>query len=54
MIIIPFAAAWMNLEIVIISKVSQIKRNTVWHLLYVKSKKKQYKCSCKTEGDSQT
>ena len=39
--IMPFAATWMNLEIVTLSEVSQ--RRIIWHPLYVKSKKKWYK-----------
>ena len=36
--IMPFAATWMDLEIVILSEVSQRKTNIIYHL-YVKSKK---------------
>ena len=35
--IMPFAATWMDLEIIILREVSQIKTNIVY-LLYVKSK----------------
>ena len=38
--ILPFAATWMNLEIVILSEVRQRKTNTMWYCLYVESKKK--------------
>ena len=36
--IIPSAATWMDLEIIILNEVSQT--NTIWHHLYVESKKK--------------
>ena len=39
----PFAATWMGLETVILSEVSQRRRNILWHPLYVESKKKWYK-----------
>ena len=35
----PFAATWMDLEITIVSEVSQAKTNTIWSHLYVESKK---------------
>ena len=35
--IIPFATTWMNLEIIILSEVSQTKTNIILYLLYVKS-----------------
>ena len=35
--IIPFVATWMGLEMIILSEVSQT--NTIWHRLYVESKK---------------
>ena len=37
--IIPFAATWMDLEIIMLSEVSQRKTNIVWCHLYVESKK---------------
>ena len=41
--IMPFAATWMDLEIVTLSEVSRTKRNIIWYCLYVDSKKKWYK-----------
>ena len=38
--IMPFAATWMGLEIVILSDVRQRRRNSTWHPLYVESKMK--------------
>ena len=37
--IMPLAPTWMDLEIVILSEVSQRKRNIIWYRLYVESKK---------------
>ena len=34
----PFAATWMDLEIIILSEESQKKTNTIWYHLYVESK----------------
>ena len=36
----PFAAMWTDLEIIILSEVSQPKTSIIWYHLYVKSKKK--------------
>ena len=36
--IMPFAATWMKLEIIILSEVSQTKTNTIQYHLYVESK----------------
>ena len=36
--IIPFAATWVDLEIIILSEVSQTKTNNIWYHLYVESK----------------
>ena len=36
--VMPSAATWMNLEIIILIKVSQRKTNTMWYHLYVESK----------------
>ena len=35
----PFAATWMDLEIVILSEESERKTNIIWYRLYVESKK---------------
>ena len=35
----PFAATWMNLEIIILSEVSQRETN-IWHLQYMESKRR--------------
>ena len=37
--IMPFAATWMDLEIIILSEVNQTKTNIIWSHLYVESKK---------------
>ena len=34
----PFAATWMDLEIITLSEVRQRKTNTIWYHLYVESK----------------
>ena len=39
----PFVAAWMDLEIITLSEVSQTKTNAIWYDLCVESKKKNYK-----------
>jgi len=36
----PFAATWMDLQIIILRKVSQTKTNSMRYHLYVKSEKK--------------
>ena len=38
--IMPFAATWMDLEIIILSEISQRKARTPLYHLYVESKKK--------------
>ena len=54
--IMPFAATWMDLEIIILSEVSQKeKTNTIWYHLYVESKKNDInELIYKTKTDSQT
>ena len=55
--IVPFAATWMDLEIIILSEVSQIKTNIIRYHLYVVSKKKKNNTNeliYKTEIDPQT
>ena len=41
--IMPFAVTWTDLEIIILSEVSQTKINIIWCRLHVESKKKRYK-----------
>ena len=36
----PFVATWMDLEIILLSEVSQSETNIIWYHLYVKPKKK--------------
>ena len=36
----PFAATWMDLEIIILSEVRKKKTNIIWYHFYVESKKK--------------
>ena len=36
--IMPFAAMWMKLEILILSEVRKRKTNTIWYHLYVEAK----------------
>ena len=51
--IMPFAATWMDLEIIILSEVSQIKRNIIRYPLYVESfKNDTNELIYKTETDS--
>ena len=35
----PFVATWMDLEIIILSEVSQTETNIIWYHLYVESEK---------------
>ena len=37
--IMPFAATWMDLEIIILSEVSQTKKDILYDIIYVESKK---------------
>ena len=37
--IMPLVATWMDLEIIILSEISQTKTNTMWYHLYVESRK---------------
>ena len=49
------AATWMNLEIIILCKLTtQRKTNTIWYGLYVKSKKNTNEFIYKIETDSET
>ena len=41
--IMPFAATWMDLEIIILTEASQTETNIIWHHLYVEPKQKLYK-----------
>jgi len=50
--IVPFAAPWMDLEIIILSEVRQRKTNTIRHHLHMKSKTMIKMCTYETETDS--
>ena len=50
--IMPFAATWMDLQIIKLSEVSQRKTN-IWYHLYVESRKMIQMNLYKTETDSQ-
>ena len=53
--IMPFAAAWRDLEVIILSEVSRRKVNTICHHLYVESSlKDKNEIISKTEIDLQT
>ena len=53
--IMPFASTWMDLEIIILSEISQRKAHTPLYHLYVESKKNDTnELIYKTEIDSQT
>ena len=41
--ILPFATAWMALDSIMLSEISQRKSNTAWYHLFVESKKKKVK-----------
>ena len=51
----PFAATWMDLEMIILSKASPTKTNITWYHLYVESnfKNDTNELIYKTETDSQ-
>ena len=53
--ILPFAATWMDPEIVVQSRVRQWETNTIWHHAHVESKKQDLnEPICRTETDSKT
>ena len=51
----PFTAAWMDLEIIILSELNQKEKSFVWYHLYMESKRYDTnELVYKTEIDSQT
>ena len=49
--ILPFVTTWMNLENIMLSKMSQRKANTIYFPLHMETKKQINKCN-KTETNS--
>ena len=41
--IMPFAATWMDLDLIILNEINQKNTNTIRYHLYVESNKKRYK-----------
>ena len=41
--IMPFAATWMDLEMIILSEICQTKISIIWYHLFMESKKIQHK-----------
>ena len=37
--IVPLATMWMDLQVIMLSEISQTKTNTIWFHFYVESKK---------------
>ena len=53
--IMPFAATWMDLEVIILSEINRTKTNITWYHLYMESKKNDTnEFIYKTEIDPQT
>ena len=52
--IMPFAATWMDLEIVILNETSQTKTNPICYHLCVESKNDTHEFIYKTQTDSRT
>ena len=52
--IMPFAATWMDVEIIMLSEVRQWETNTCYHLNVESKKEDTNKLVCRTETDSQT
>jgi len=50
----PSEATWMDLDVIIVSEVSQTKTNIICHHLYVESKKDTNELIYRIETDSQT
>ena len=53
--IMPFAATWMDFEIIILSEVIRQRKTDIWYHLYVESKKRDTnELIYKTKTDPQT
>ena len=54
--VMPFSETWTDLEILVLSEVSQRKTNIIWYHLYAEPKKKKdtFEIIYKTETDSHT